>query len=543
METYDYIVVGAGSSGCVVASRLSEDPSLRVLLIEAGGAMDDFWVSTPAGMAKLFGSQRFNWRFKTAPVPTLGGRQVQWDRGKGLGGSSSINGMIYMRGQPEDYDQWAREGNAGWGWNDVLPYFKRSENNARGANAFHGNQGPLSVTDPVEVHPAAEDFITACVNAGVPHSNDLNASPYPAVGRRQYTIKAGRRHSAYTAFIEPVRQRGNLTILTGAHVMRVLLQDAGEGAEATGVEVLHDGQRRAIGAAREVILSAGALASPQILMLSGIGDAAQLQRHGIAVRRALPGVGSNLQDHWYASLAWRCTPGSSVNHRLSGLRKYLEGARYVLTHTGYLALGAAPVTAYVNSAPGERVDLQLSFNPMSFSATPSGEVAADGYPGMSASVVLLTPASRGHMELASSDPLQAPLFHPNYLGEESDVRRHVAGIRLLRQIVQTPPLGPRVVEEVKPGPACASDAQLLDHLKRTGGTGWHMVGTCKMGSDGQAVVDAQLRVHGVQRLRVVDASIMPTVPTGNTNAPCIMIGEKGADMVRADALAPRSIAA
>ncbi|CUB01840.1 GMC family oxidoreductase [Comamonas thiooxydans] len=534
MQTYDYIVVGAGSSGCVVASRLSEDPAVRVLLIEAGGGMDDLWVHTPAGMAKLFASEKLNWRFRTEAVPTLGGRQVQWDRGKGLGGSSSINGMIYMRGQPEDYDQWARQGNTGWGWNDVLPYFKRSEYNARGADAFHGSEGPLSVTDPAEVHPAVEDFIAACANAGIPRSSDLNAPPHPAVGLRQYTIRHGRRHSAYNAFIEPVRRRANLSILTGAHATRVLFE-GGDAMEATGVEVQQGCQRRSIAAAREVILSAGALVSPQLLMLSGIGDAAQLQRHGIAVRHVLPGVGRNLQDHWYAPFAWRATPGSSVNHRLSGLRKYLEGARYVFTHTGYLALGAAPVTAYVNSEPGGRADIQLSFNPMSFSATASGEVAADGYPGMSASVVLLTPESRGHVELASADPLRPPLFHPNYLSSESDIRRHVAGMRRLRQIMHTPPLGARVVEEVKPGAGAESDAQLLDYLRRCGGTGWHQVGTCKMGSDGKAVVDARLRVHGVRRLRVIDASVMPLIPTGNTSAPCIMIGEKGADMVREDA--------
>ncbi|MFT3720172.1 GMC family oxidoreductase [Pseudorhodoferax sp.] len=540
MDIYDYIVVGAGSSGCVVASRLSEDPRTRVLLIEAGGSMDAFWVNTPAGMAKLFGSERYNWRFKTQPEPMLGGRQVQWDRGKGLGGSSSINGMIYMRGQPEDYDLWERLGNPGWGWNDVLPYFKRSENNASLHDAAHGDQGPLSVTDPVEVHPSAEDFVAASVNAGIPRTRDLNAPPHPGVGVRQYTIKGGQRHTTYKAFIEPVRHRSNLSVLTDAHVARVLL----DGEQATGVEVLHGGQRRQIAAAREVILSAGALASPQLLMLSGIGEAAQLQRHGIAVRHALPGVGRNLQDHWYASLTWRATPGSSVNHRLSGLRKYLEGARYVFTHGGYLALGAAPVSAYTrsSSAPDARADVQLTFNPMSFSGTPTGEVAADGYPGVSGSVVLLTPESRGHMELASADPLAAPLFRPNYFSAENDIRRHVGGLRLLRQIIGTPPLSRRVVEEVKPGPGCESDAQLFEHIQRTGGTGWHMVGTCKMGSDAGAVVDARLRVHGVRRLRVMDAAIMPLVTAGNTNAPCIMIGEKGADMVREDALAPRVIA-
>ena len=537
---HDYIVVGAGSSGCVVASRLSEDPAVKVLLIEAGGSMEAFWVNTPAGMAVLFRSEKFNWRFKTEPVPTLDGRVVQWDRGKGLGGSSSINGMIYMRGQPRDYDQWAELGNPGWGWDDVLPYFKRSENNARGANGFHGSQGPLSVTDPVEVHPAARDFISACAAAGIPPSDDLNAPPYPSVGLRQYTIRNGRRHSVYKAFIEPVReQRRNLTILTDAVVTRVVL----DGGDAVGVEVIQGGHKRIIHAAREVILSAGALASPQLLMLSGIGDGGELQRLGIAVQRDLPGVCRNLQDHWYASFTSRATPGSSVNHRLSGPRKYLEGARYLLTHGGYLALGAAPVTADVNSEAGGAADTQLSFNAMSFSATPAGEVAADAWPGVSGSVVLLTPESRGHIELAGNDPLQAPRFHPNYLSTERDVRRHLTGMRRLREIMATPPMAGRLVEEVKPGRACETDEQLLTHLKRTGGTGWHPVGTCRMGSDEQAVVDARLRVHGIARLRVIDASIMPTIVTGNTNAACIMIGEKGADMIREDAVAARAVAA
>lgn len=444
--------------------------------------------------------------------------------------------MAYMRGQPEDYDQWARLGNAGWSWAEVLPYFIRSECNARGASAFHGDQGPLSVSDPVEVHPAADDFVSACVHAGIARSSDLNAPPYPGVGLRQYTIQSGRRHSAYNAFIEPIRRRSNLTVMTGAHVTRVLL----EADEAVGVELLHDGRLHRVAAAREVVLSAGALASPQLLMLSGIGDAAQLQRHGIDAQRHLPGVGRNLQDHWYASLVWRVTPDSSVNHRLSGWRKYVEGARYVLSRTGYLALGTAPVTAYVASEEGGRPDIQLSFTPLSFSAGPSGEVAEDSHPGATAAVVLLTPESRGHMELASRDPLKAPLFHPQYLSAESDIRRHVVGLRKLREIVQMPPLAQRMAEEVRPGPQVQSDEQLLDYLRRFGGTGWHQVGTCKMGADDQAVVDARLRVHGIRRLRVVDASIMPTIPTGNTNAPCIMVGEKGADMIRQDALAPRN---
>jgi choline dehydrogenase len=538
MDIYDYIIVGAGSSGCVVASRLSEDPSLRVLLIEAGGEMNDFWVNTPAGMAKLFRSQRFNWRFRTEPVQTLGGRVVQWDRGKGLGGSSSINGMIYMRGQPRDYDDWAEAGNPGWGWNDVLPYFKRSEANERGADEFHGANGPLNVSDPVELHPTALDFLTAGANAGIPRSDDLNAPPFPAIGVRQYTIKGGRRHSVYKAFIEPVRQRGNLTMLTGAQVLRVLLA----GGQAAGVEVLHQGQRRQIAAAREVILAGGALASPHLLMLSGIGDGRALQAQAVDVHCDLPGVGRNLQDHWYVTLVWRVTPESSVNHRLSGWRKYLEGTRYLLTRRGYLAMGAAPVTAYVNSEADSGVDVQLSFNAMSFSATASGEVAADSFPGASGSMVLLTPKSRGHIALKSADPLQPPSLHPNYLSDESDIRRSLGGMRKLRQLVGTDPLASRIVEEVKPGPEAVSDSSLLDHLRRAGGTAWHPVGTCRMGSDDTAVVDARLRVRGVPRLRVIDASIMPAIVTGNTNAACILIGEKGADMVKEDATGARAIA-
>lgn len=539
MEIYDYIVVGAGSSGCVVASRLSEDPAVRVLLVEAGADMNSFWVRMPAGAGKLFMDKRLNWAFDTEPVPTLGGRKVYWPRGKGLGGSSAINGMIYMRGQPSDFDHWAALGNEGWGWADVLPHFKRSETNQHGASAWHGGDGPLHVSDAAITHPTADDFIAAAQRVGIARSHDLNGPPHEGVAYRQYTIRNGRRHTSYNAFVEPVRHRRNLVVRTGVRVTRVLLEDG----EATGIEVLEQGARHRIGAAREVILSGGALASPQLLMLSGIGDGAALQRHGIATAVTSPEVGRNLQDHWFGSLAWRATAGSSYNHRLRGLRKYLEGARYLLTRRGYLALGAAPVTAYARSEPGRpEADLQLTVSPMTFKFAPSGEPVVDDFPAIGASVVLLTPDSRGHMELASPDPLRAPAFHPNYLSAPGDIRRSIAGLRMMRSIAQAEPLASRIVSELSPGAPVTSDEQWLEHLKTNGNSGWHQVGTCRMGSDAQAVVDPRLRVRGTRRLRVIDASIMPRIVAGNTNAVCIMIGEKGAGMIRADALAARAAA-
>ncbi|MDR8726055.1 GMC family oxidoreductase [Burkholderia pseudomultivorans] len=540
MEIYDYIVVGAGSSGCVVAGRLSEDPAVRVLLVEAGPSMDNLWVRMPAGAGKLFMDKRFNWAFDTEPVPTLGGRTVYWPRGKGLGGSSSINGMIYMRGQPGDFDHWAALGNDGWGWPDVLPYFIRSETNQRGANDYHGEQGPLHVSDAATGHPTADDFIAAAEQAGIPRSADLNGPPHEGVAYRQYTIRNGRRHTSYNAFVEPVRHRRNLTVRTGVRVTRVVLEDG----EAVGIEVLERGERRRIVAAREVILSGGALASPHLLMLSGIGDPAALRRHGIVATVDSPEVGRNLQDHWFGSFAWRVTPDSSYNHRLRGLRKYLEGARYLLTGGGYLALGAAPVTAYARSEPGRpEADLQLTVSPMTFKIAASGEPVIDDFPAIGASVVLLTPDSRGHMELKSSDPLQPPAFHPNYLSEPGDIRRSIAGLRLMRRIAQTAPLASRIVDELAPGASATTDEQLLSHLRTFGNSGWHQVGTCRMGSDPRAVVDPWLRVRGVGRLRVVDASIMPRIVAGNTNAACIMIGEKAADMIRAEAVPCRPVAA
>ncbi|QDL39841.1 FAD-dependent oxidoreductase [Rhodoferax sediminis] len=536
-DTYDYIIVGAGSAGCAVARRLSDDPQLRVLLLEAGPPANDFWVRTPAGMAKLFKSERYNWQFHTEPVPTLRNRKLYWPRGKALGGSSAINGMVYVRGDRRDFDHWAQLGNPGWSWNEVLPYFKRSECNTRGAGPFHGVEGPLAVSDPAVRHPSLCDFITSACRTGLPLVDDFNAGEHEGAGLLQANIRRGVRHSAYGAFLAPIRQRPNLMVRTNIHVRRVLMR----GREATGVEVLHEGQVRSFAAAREVIVCAGALSSPQLLMLSGIGNGEVLQRHGISTVLHAPGVGQNLQDHFSVRVQFRTTRESSYNHDLIGWRKYWQGARYLVTRGGYLAMPSSSAAAFVRSGPGvDYPDLEISFRPMTFTYRDSGQVDVDGYDAVGASVYRVRPASRGEVALRSPDPMQAPAFHPNYLGTAEDVEATLSGLRRLRAIVATEPMASRVLGELVPGPGVQTDEQWIDYMEREGHCAFHPAGTCKMGSDPLAVVDARLRVLGVERLRVVDASIMPVVTSGNTNAPTIMIGEKGADMIRADRLPARA---
>ena len=532
MDHYDYIVIGAGSAGCVIARRLSDASNLRVLLLEAGGPSDGFWNRTPAGVARLHKSEQFNWNYTTEPVPGLNNRRIYWPAGKALGGSSAINGMVYIRGDQRDFDNWARLGNAGWGWEDVLPYFKRSETNERGGSGIHGADGPLNVSDPSVIHPTVRDFIDAAEKCGLPRRADFAAGEQEGAGTVQYTIRNGERHSSYRAYIEPVRDRRNLTVESGVRVCRIVFRER----TAIGVELIQDGRKRTVFSDREIILSAGAVRSPHLLMLSGVGDGRRLQQQGVPLVAHLPGVGRNLQDHLTVRVQAETSRASSYNSELRGWRKYLQGARYLVTKGGYLALGTSTAAAFLKSGPDvEYADIEISFRPMTFTAQPSGKVEIDNYDAISGSVYRVRPASRGEVSLRSPDPMEPPVIQPNYLDAPEDLAATVAGIRAFRRILGAEPLASRVQKEIVPGPDAKTDEKLADYVRRDASSVWHPAGSCKMGNDEMAVVDSSLRVRGLERLRVIDASIMPVVTSGNTNAPTIMIGEKGADLVRADA--------
>jgi len=535
-QTYDYIVIGAGSAGCAVARRLSDDPSVRVLLLEAGGHAKGFWARSPVGMAKLFKDKRFNWMYSTEPVPTLRHRSLYWPRGKALGGSSAINGLVYVRGNRKDFDHWESLGNPGWGWESVLPVFRRIEKygGAAGSRHGYGSDGPLTISDPAVKHPTAIDFIEAARRNQIPTVTAFTGMEPESAGFLQATIRNGARQSSYDAFIAPVRNRPNLVVESGVHVRRIVMQNR----QAVGVEVLRGNQARSITASREVIVSAGALNSPQVLMLSGIGDGDALRQHGIETQFHLPGVGQNLQDHFVARVQASVTPESSYNRSLHGWRKYAEGIKYLMTGGGYLALAASMAAALVKSSPdADYTDLEISFRPMTFTYHASGKVEIDRHDAMSASVYNTRPASRGEVRLRSADPLAPPAFQPNFLSDQRDIRAMLSGLRKLRAIWATEPLASRMIAELTPGPGMVTDDQLIDYMRREGQNAYHPAGSCKMGNDPMAVVDARLRVHGIGRLRVADASIMPTVTSGNTNAPSIMIGDKAADLILADAKA------
>lgn len=529
---YDYVIVGAGSAGCVLARRLSADPNTSVLLLEAGPDAEPFWVRTPGGVGNLFFDGRINWKFSTEAEPGLAGRRLYWPRGKILGGSSAINGMVYVRGFAYDYDRWAQLGNTGWSWREVLPYFKRAEASDRGSPEFRGTDGPLRVSFPRQQHPTTDAFVQAGTALGLPCNPDVAGATQEGVGYLQHTIGDGVRSSAARAYLAPAHRRPNLTVAADALVARIRF----EGRRAVGVEYRRDGLECFAQARREVILSAGAVGSPQILMLSGLGDPRQLGEQGIPVVHALPGVGANLQDHLAINAGYQVKAGGSLNASLSGWQKFLHGARYLVRQAGPLAVGASHAVAFVRSDPAMEVpDIQLSFRPLSFAFDSQNQLRMHSFPGVQFASAMLRPRSRGRIALRSPQPGVAPAIIANYLSDPDDERVMIATLRWIRRIAGAAPLAGMIVREDLPGPGVQSDADVMDFVRRNSQTLYHPVGTCRMGSDEQAVVDARLRVHGIERLRVVDASVMPEIVSGNTNAPTIMIAEKASDMILEDA--------
>jgi choline dehydrogenase-like flavoprotein len=533
METFDYVIVGAGSAGCVLANRLSEDGAASVLVLEAGPGDWHPYIHIPAGFIKTFHDPRVNWLYSMEPSEWTGGRRILAPRGKTLGGSSAINGHIYNRGQRMDFDTWAQMGNRGWGYADVLPYFRRMERRlGEGDPTFRGRDGSLTVSDLEWRHPLCEAFIAGAESLGIPRNPDYNGAVQEGVAYAQRTIHNGRRVSAATAFLHPARRRPNVTVRTRSHTTQLLL----EGKRCVGVAYAAGGRggaARTVRAAREVILSAGAYNSPQLLQLSGVGPAPLLQSLGLPVRHALAGVGEGLRDHYAPRFTARVKSIDTINERARGLRLAREVLRYVTTRKGILALNPTLIYCFWRSDPGiASSDLQFTFTPASYREGVQGEL--DLAPGMTIASWQQRPESRGWVRLGSADPFEAPVIQPNYLAEESDRRVLLAGMKLARRLLKTPPLRPYYDYEDFPGDKVQSDDELLDAAKQRGTTTFHPAGTCRMGpaADPLAVVDDELRVHGLDGLRVIDASIMPTMLSANLNAATLMLADKASDLIR-----------
>ncbi|MEO8280784.1 MAG: choline dehydrogenase [Ideonella sp.] len=531
-EEFDYIVVGAGSAGAVLASRLSEDPATRVLLLEAGPADHSFWIHLPIGYGKTMWSPKYNWCFHTDPDPNMNGRRIYWPRGKTLGGSSSINGLIYIRGQAEDYDHWAALGNDGWGFKDVLPYFIKSETNQRGADAFHGGSGPLRVSDIGARNPLIEAFIAGAQQIGVPRTDDFNGARQEGAGYYQLTTWKGWRWSTAKGYLKPARQRSNLSVQCNAQASALML----DGKRAVGIRYRQAGQDKMARCKAEVLLAAGAIQSPQLLQLSGIGPAALLRKHGVALVHDLPGVGENLQDHLQIRLTFECTQPTTNDELNSLVGQARLGLQWLLHRTGPLAVGINQGGCFMRALPAESQTPDIQFHVATLSADMAGG-KVHPFSGMTMSVCQLRPESRGHIRIRSTDPFAPPEMQPNYLATDRDRRTNIAALRSIRAITGSKSMAPFIKREVKPGKDADTDEALLEFCRNNGATIFHPSGTCAMGLDpaAGAVVDSRLRVHGMTALRVIDCSVMPTLVSGNTNAPAVMMAEKAVDMIREDA--------
>lgn len=536
-ESFDYIIIGAGSAGCVLANRITEDPTVSVALLEAGGRDTNPWIHVPAGYYRTMLDDSVTWQFGAGPEPHLDGRVVPWPRGRVLGGTSAINGLLYVRGQSHDFDMWRQLGNAGWSYEQVLPYFKRAESNERGEDELHGGSGPLGVSDVRMNNPICEAYIEACVAAGIPRTNDFNGPSQEGAGYYQLTTKDGRRSSTGVTYLKPAMSRRNLTVITDAYVAKL---DVASG-RVTGVTFDHKGTRKTLNARGEVLLSAGAIGSPQILQVSGIGPGEVLKDAGVDVVHEMEGVGENLQDHFHARFVYEVTVPASLNNVWhSRWNQMKAGIEYITSRSGILTIGAGVAGVFAKSHPDlEAPDLQIHFMPLSAVGPGQG---LHSFNGVTSSIAQLRPESRGHIRIKTPDPAEKPAILANYLDQQTDRDVLLRGMHMMRRISSQPSFSQILTSEHAPGPDATTDEDLMAFARKAGTTIFHPCGTCKMGSDPLAVVDDRLRAHGLDGLRVVDASIMPTMTSGNTNAPTIMIAEKASDMIREDAKAISSAA-